>query len=179
MKRLFLFSALFFFVFLTGCKIQEDPVKLLAEQEEMESLFQNAVQAIKDKNFVLEANYLVFKRGHTAYVNSSTNFISLEGNKATIQLASSYGIAGPNGIGGITVEGNISNLKVQEDKNGNISFSMNVSGVGVSANVFFNMYKGTNQCSATVTPNFYSGRITFTGNLYPRDYSNIFIGRPL
>lgn len=47
-------------------------------------------------------------------------------------------------------------------------YEMNVQGVAVSARVTFRMAKGTNKCTATVSPNFNSNRISFTGNLYPR-----------
>lgn len=179
MKRITFFSILLFLLSLTGCKIQEDPAKVLAEKEEMQFLFESAVQAVKDKSFVLEADNIVFKYGNRAFVNSNTNFVSLDGDKATIQLAFNSPYAGPNGIGGITLDGNASKIKITEDKNGNISFSMNVIGVGLSATISFNMYKGTNQCSATVNPNFSSNRIVFTGHLYPREYSSIYKGRPL
>ena len=56
----------------------------------------------------------------------STNFVSMDGNRATIQLAFNGTYAGPNGIGGITVEGNASNVEMKTDKKGNITFSMMV-----------------------------------------------------
>lgn len=179
MKRIVFISVLLMLLPFTGCKVQEDPAKILAEKEEMEFLFQNAVQAMKDKDFVLEANSIVFKYGHTAYVNSNTNFVRLSGDKATIQLAFNSPYAGPNGIGGITVDGNASNIKMEEDKKGNISFSMNVIGAGISATVHLTMPNGTNQCTATVNPNFNSNRIVFMGNLYSKEFSNVFKGRAL
>lgn len=87
--------------------------------------------------------------------------------------------AGPNGIGGITVEGNASNVEMKTDKKGNITFSMMVQGVAVSANVTFRMVKGSNKCTATVSPNFNSNRISFTGTLYPTEQSNVFKGRSI
>ena len=56
---------------------------------------------------------------------------------------------------------------------------MNVQGVAVSARVTFRMAKGTNKCTATVSPNFNSNRISFTGNLYPSSESNVFKGRSI
>lgn len=41
-------------------------------------------------------------------------------------------------------------------------YEMNVQGVAVSARVTFRMAKGTNKCTATVSPNFNSNRISFT-----------------
>ena len=109
----------------------------------------------------------------------STNFVSMKGDRATIQLAFNTAAAGPNGIGGITVDGSASNIEMKTDKKGNVTFSMMVQGVAVSANVTIRMVKGTNKCTATVSPNFNSNRISFTGYLYPSDQSNVFKGRAI
>lgn len=143
------------------------------------ALFEQAVQALNAKDFVLEADRVEFKRGRFVYVTPSTNFVSMSGDKATIQLAFNGAFSGPNGIGGITVDGNASNVEMKTDKKGNVTFSMMVQGVAVSANVTFRMVKGSNKCTATVSPNFNSNRISFTGTLYPTDQSNVFKGRSI
>lgn len=153
--------------------------KKAAEEAEQMALFEQAVQALNDRDFVLEAERVEFKRGRFAYVTPSTNFVSLKGEKATIQLAFNGPFAGPNGIGGITVDGNASNVQMKTDKKGNITFSMMVQGVAVSANVTFRLMKGSNKCTATVSPNFNSNRVSFTGYLYPYDQSNVFKGRSI
>ena len=61
-----------------------------------------AVQALKENKFVLEADRLMFKRGDVAYVNSNTNFVLVDGEKGTVQVAfNNTPFAGPNGIGGV------------------------------------------------------------------------------
>ena len=125
------------------------------------------------------AERVEFKRGQFVYVTPSTNFVSMKGDRATIQLAFNTAAAGPNGIGGITVDGSASNIEMKTDKKGNVTFSMMVQGVAVSANVTIRMVKGTNKCTATVSPNFNSNRISFTGYLYPSDQSNVFKGRAI
>ena len=160
-------------------KKAEKAAKKAAEDAESNALFEQAVQALKDRDFVLEAERVEFKRGSFAYVTPSTNFVSMKGNKATIQLAFNGSFSGPNGIGGITVDGNASNVEMKTDKKGNITFSMMVQGVGVSASVNFRMPKGTNKCTATVSPNFNSNRMSFVGNLYPSEQSNVYKGRSL
>lgn len=96
------------------------------------------MSALEKSNFVLEADQLLFKRGGTAFVSSNTNFVSLSDNRAIVQVAPFNG-GGPNGVGGITVEGSASNVKVQTDKKGNTTLSMNVMGTGISAtvNIFY------------------------------------------
>ena len=56
----------------------------------------DAMRAIKDREFVFEADLLVFKRGGTAHVMSNLNFVSLMGDKATVQVAP-FDSGGPNG----------------------------------------------------------------------------------
>lgn len=51
------------------------------------ALFEQGVQALKEKDFVLEAERVEFKRGQFVYVTPSTNFVSMKGDRATIQLA--------------------------------------------------------------------------------------------
>lgn len=160
-------------------KKAEKEAKKAAEEAEQMALFEQAQQALQDKDFVVEAERVEFKRGSYVYVTPSTNFVSLKDNRASIQLAFNGPRSGPNGIGGITVEGTISNYTSKTDKKGNITVSMMVQGVGVSANVTLKLLEGTNRCLATVSPNFNSNRVTFNGYLYPSDQSNIFKGRSL
>jgi len=165
-------------ILFTGCKTQDPAVK--AQQEaEQSAWYEMAVKALNDREFVLEAERITFKYGRFTYVTPNTNFISMHGDRATIQMAFNSPYAGPNGIGGITVDGLASNIKMDTDKKGNITFSMMVQGTGVSANVTFQMAKGTNRCEATINPNFNSNRTTFSGYLYPESESNVFKGRAL
>lgn len=163
----------------TGCKTQQDPQTKAIEQAEQAVWGERALQALTDRKFVLEADRIDFKYGRFAYVNANTNFISMHEDKATIQMAFNSPYAGPNGIGGITVDGRASNVRMETDKKGNVTLSMMVQGIGVSANVIIQMNKSDNKCRATITPNFSSNRIDFTGNLYQEDDSNVFKGRAL
>jgi len=167
----------------TGCKTQQDPAEKAAKKAEQDAeriaWAKKAEQALTDRQFVLEADRIDFKYGRFAYVNANTNFISVHDDKATIQMAFNSPYAGPNGIGGITVDGRASNIKMETDKKGNITFSMMVQGVAVSANVNIRLPYGDNKCYATVTPNFNSNRIDFSGNLFAEEDSNVFKGRAL
>ena len=136
-----------------------------------------ASQALHDGKFVLEADQLVFKRGRSAFVSSITNFVMMDDNHASIQVASNSAIAGPNGIGGITVDGNVRGLKISTDKKGNMNCSFNVQGVGISAQVHITLTRGSNSASARISPNFHSNNLTLNGNLVPLSQSSVFKGR--
>lgn len=146
-------------------------------QAKLDSLnFERAVAALENHDFVLEADRLEFKRGETAYVSAGTNFVSLKGDEAVVQVAP-YNVGGPNGVGGITVEGRASDVEIKTDKRGNVSFSMNVLGSGISASVYLNLPVGGNNASVTVDPNFSSNRITLSGTLLPTEQSSVYQGR--
>ena len=115
-----------------------------AAQEALDKmLFQEAKEAIDNQTFVLEADRVYFKYGTSAFVSSNTNFVGLDGDKAVVQVAFNVPFSGPNGLGGITVDGNASNYKVKTDKKGNIHVSMNVMGIGISAQVSIDIPYGS------------------------------------
>ena len=58
------------------------------KQKAMEqALFEEAKQAIENKAFTLEANQVIFKRGKSAFVSSNTNFVMVDGDRASVQVA--------------------------------------------------------------------------------------------
>lgn len=135
--------------------------------------------ALMNRDFVLEATSVTFKNGSTAFVNSTTNFIYLKGNKAVVQISPSNFASGPNGVGGVTVEGNVTDLQVKTDNKGRTTLSMNVMGIGINAQVEVYMYPGTSRASATVYPNFNSNTLWIQGTIVPYENSNIFEGNSL
>ncbi len=135
-----------------------------------------ALDALERLDFVLEADQLQFRRGRMAYVSTVTNFISLSDDEATVQIAP-YNDGGPNGVGGITLVGRASDIRIKTDKKENTYFSMDVMGTGLSATVDIVLPKGSNRASVTVNPYFHGNRITLYGNLYPSNLSQIFKGR--
>lgn len=151
-----------------------------ALQERLDSLLAvEAVQAVNDRAFTLEADQVVFKYGNMAYVNSNTNFVSVNGNDAVVQVAFNIPVSGPNGIGGVTVDGTVSDYEMKTDKKGNISISMNVMGTGISARVFISLPKGTNKATVEINPNFNSNRMTLNGVIVPVQKSSVYKGRSL
>lgn len=160
-------------------KKAEKAARKAAEEAAEMALFEQCVKAMENKDFVVAADRVEFKRGQFVDVNSSTNFVLMKGDQASIQLAFNGPGIGVNGMGGITVDGRVSGVEMQTDKKGNVTFEMMVQGTAVSASITIRMAKGTNHCSATVTPNFNSNRISFTGDMQPGKSSTIFKGRPL
>ena len=54
-----------------------------------------AAAAVRNQDFVLEANQVTFKNGATVFVDSNTTFISVKGNRAVVQISPSNFAAGP------------------------------------------------------------------------------------
>lgn len=138
--------------------------------------FNAAVQAINSQEFVLEANTVQPMNGQVFYVNSNTNFVSLNNGNAMVQIASNSPYPGPNGLGGITVQGSASNVQVKQDDKGNVYLNMNVQGVFISATVSLMLTNGTDNATVTVDPNFSGRNLRMTGTLVPYSQSNIFQG---
>lgn len=154
---------------------QEREEQKRTEEVQDSILFVEAVKSLEKLDFVVEADKLIFKHGETAYVTLNTNFFSLSDDQAVVQIAP-FNSGGPNGVGGITLEGRASNIKMKTDKKGNISFSMSVIGNSISANVSLSLPQGSHRATVTVNPNFSSNRITFSGYLIPKECSTVFQG---
>lgn len=135
--------------------------------------------ALRNQDFVLEADNIQFRNGNTVFVNSSTNFISVKGNRAVVQISPSNFASGPNGLGGVTVDGYISDQQVKTDSKGRVTFSMNVTGIGINAQVEIYMFPNSNQASATVYPNFNSNTVWLQGTIVPYENSNVVEGNSL
>ena len=149
------------------------------EKAENERNYAIAVQALKEGKFVMEADQLVCKRGRSAFVSSTTNFVLMDGEHASVQIAANNALAGPNGIGGITVDGSRKEMKITTDKKGNVNCSFSVQGIGISAQVYITLTNGGNNASARISPNFNSNTLTLNGVLVPLSQSNVYKGRAL
>ena len=152
--------------------------KLRAEEQVQDmAAYQQAVQALKNKQFVLEANQVIFRNGMSSFVTSNTNFVLMNGNRATVQTAFNTPYPGPNGIGGVTVDCSTSDMQITTDKKGNVNCQFSIQGIGISAQIFISLTNGGNNATVTISPNFNSNTMTLTGNLVPLSQSSIFKGR--
>lgn len=137
-----------------------------------------ALRSLERRDFALEADQLTLRRGRVVFVSSDTNFVTLSGDMATVQVAPFMG-GGPNGIGGITLEGRVSGVRIEKLKRGDTLFTMNVFGRGISATLNIRLYGGGNRASVSIDPNFSSNRIQLSGVLVPLDESRAFRGTAL
>ena len=140
--------------------------------------FMKAVNALEEGEFVLEANNVTFPNGLVRFVSSNTNYVQMDNGEGVVQTAfSNFTYSpGPNGLGGVTVEGKISSPTLNKDKDGNVYYTFSIQGVAISATVLISLTAGTNNACAQISPNFNGNNMTMTGNLVPISESDVFQG---
>ena len=148
------------------------------EQQNDSAAYRAALEALQQGDWVLEADNINFFNGITRFVSSTTNYISCNDGEGTVQTAYANFVYSPNGLGGVTVLGDVSGGRMSTDKDGNVYCSFSIQGSAVSATVYVTLTGGTNQASATVNPNFSGRSMTFNGYLVPYDKATVFQGMP-
>lgn len=195
MKRFVLLSTLFCLLFSSVVSAQstrkereEAWRKARAERREkmkaIESIqdsiaYSQALEALKQGSWVLEANDIMFRNGIVRYVSSSTNYVSVDDGNGVVQTAFTNFIYSPNGLGGVTVQGSVSGVSMNMDKDGNVFYNCSILGAGISATLNLTLTGGTNQASIYISPNFNGNTLTMNGNLVPYNSSSVFQGTPL
>lgn len=142
-------------------------------KEEMVTLTK---QMLESHKFVLEADYVGDGRGNRIPVNSTLNFAAIDSSKGVLQIGTPSGY-GWNGVGGVTVEGNITKYELKEIKgkrSNSYSLMIVVMGSLGIYDVHFNISE-TGLTDATVSSTT-SGQLKYTGNLVPLELSNVFKG---
>ena len=138
-----------------------------------------AIAAMRNQDFVLLIDNVTFNNGNTVFVNSSVNFLSVKGDRAVVQISPSNFAPGPNGLGGVTVDGIISGYQIMTDKKGRVNLTYNVSGIGLNAQIEVYISPGSSDAQATVYPNFNSNTLWISGSVVPYENANIMEGSSL
>ena len=141
--------------------------------------FVQAINAIRNGSWALEASNVTFNNGVTRFVTASTNFVSVDDGQAVVQTAfNNSNINSPNGLGGITLEGRVIGEELKMDKEGNVYYNYSIQGADISATVNVVVTANSNQATATVNPNFNSNQMTLSGCIYPYDTAGVIEGNP-
>ncbi len=136
-----------------------------------------AINAIRNGSWALEASNVTFNNGVTRFVTESANFVSVDDGQAVVQTAfNNSNINSPNGLGGITLEGRVLDEELKMDKEGNVYYNYNIQGAEISATVNVVITAHTNQATATVNPNFSSRQMTMSGYIYPYESAGVIEG---
>ena len=149
---------------------QKKELKRIQQEKEM-----RVIDSIIDlRQFVLEANYIKDKRGQSFAVSSTINFIMIDSAKAVFQFGS-VRLIGINGLGGVTVEGNVTGYNVQKrEKSNSYYIKINISASTGFYEIRLNISSG-GMADAQVTA-LSSNRIAYSGIIVPLQESRIFQG---
>jgi len=141
----------------------------------IENEYKLTKKLLNSRKFVLEAQHLSNNRGGQIPVSANLNFISIDSIHAIIQVGSPERV-GSNGVGGVTVEGRISNWKfAKDDKRKIFNLFMTVqSNFGIYDITMRVDNSGNADASLT---GLRAGRLTFTGDIVAREDSFIFKGQ--
>lgn len=173
---LLLFSSTFITTYAKD-KEKKSEKEIKKEEEKVLELkkFAAAKTALDDMEFVIKAERLSFPNGRTINSDENTNFITASGDQTVVQIAfPNVGFGGFNGLGGITVDGRISNVKKSETKKGNIILQYSALGSSLSAQIFITLLRDSNEVTVDVVPNFSGNRLIIYGTLYPSSKSSVY-----
>ncbi|HIZ87932.1 MAG TPA: DUF4251 domain-containing protein [Candidatus Coprenecus pullistercoris] len=141
-----------------------------------DSLFDKTVETMRNMDFVLEADRIVMPDGTNVMVQSVTNFVAVQGDNAVIQISTLRG-SGSNGVGGLTVQGDVGDVDLSTDRRGNVVMRMTVIGGSVSVSMMVTLYKGGNGASVRIDPNYGFDDISMMGTVVPAAMSTVHVGR--
>jgi len=129
--------------------------------------------SLEAQQFVLEADFLADKGGRRIVVQSNLNFVCVDGDKGAFQFGNGHSV-GYNGVGGVTVEGDVKDFELKETKNG--YFTVNFRIVSSVGNIFVNMsVSSAGNATANVKGNS-SATLRYSGKIVPLSASRIYKG---
>lgn len=133
-------------------------------------------EMLESRSFVLESHYLQNRYGVRIPVNSTINFVRVNGEEAVVQIGSDAGL-GHNGVGGVTAKGRITKWVLKEnEKNRTFDLKMNIlTSIGMYD---ITMNIGNYRASARLT-GLRPGNLTFSGDMVALEESVIYEGRSL
>lgn len=147
------------------------------EQAQDSIAFMQAVTALRNGSWALEASNVTFNNGVTRFVTQNTNYVSINNGEGTVQTAfNNSNVYSPNGLGGVTLEGRVNGERMLQDSSGNIFYSYNIIGANFSATVYVTLTANTNQATARIDPNFSGQTMTMSGYIYPYESAGVFEG---
>ncbi len=153
--------------------------KKAARKAKEEAQIQEMLALLQSKHWVLEANTLYNRQNQAFQINPTLNFVGVNGDNGAIQL-SLGNVMGWNGVGGVTLDGQILDYQVQAGKNNQapqvtMRFRGN-AGVG-SARIVITV-NASGQATAKYTGD-QGQRITFAGQLVSLANSSVYKGQSL
>ena len=153
----------------------------MKKEEEAKALEESAIMVaamIENATFVLEATQLRDKQGQSIIVTPTLNFVAVDSTNGVLQVGDDAGV-GPNGVGGVTVEGNVAEYKfTKNDRNGTYNVTYFVQSPVGTYDVRISAFRN-GRAEATLSNATWGGRITYSGQLIPPMVSRVYKGMSL
>lgn len=147
------------------------------EKIEREAKKQEMLELVRSRRFVMEATTVKSQAGQVLTLTPMTNFMSVDGDNITLQF-SLEGRLGWNGLGGITLEGTVNSMKIDEGKPGKyFTVTIRVSGAGMYSHQFLTVYPEGRAELEVLTDA--GGRFVYYGDLKSFAESRIYKARPV
>lgn len=133
-----------------------------------------ALDALTHCHFVLQADEVIYKNGEKAETESVANFVAMRGPVGVVQLASS--IEGT--LCGITMEGRIGQMNIEEDRKGNTICTFNIDSPIRTMTLRITLSKKSNEALAEISSCGHVKGIALSGYLLYGADATILIGEP-
>jgi hypothetical protein len=157
---------------------QKQLEKELKKEQKAEEQAQTAAVVsamVEYSQFVLEANTLKDKRGNSLNVSSNLNCIAADSLNGVIQVGSNSYI-GSNGVGGVTVQGQIADYKyTKNEKNGTYTITYYLRTPVGSYDVRISAYPDS-RANADVRSTTWGDKLSYSGFLVPPGISRVYKG---
>lgn len=145
------------------------------EKKEQAAMFEVAKQLVKDSTFVIPVDRIVIKGGVSSNVLNTINFIKVYKDKGVLQIAPTHSSnLGANGLGGITMNGNITKYEVK-DKGDKIYVTVYLKDTLGHAIMNISLYGSTN-VTVDVSGMFSGPAFTMYGKINPLGDVHVFEG---
>ncbi len=131
-------------------------------------------QLIEQRHFVLEANFLSNKSGGQISVTSTLNFVMVEKDKATFQFGEGSRV-GYNGVGGLTMDGQVRNYEYTTDKKGMIHLDFQISTSAGTIFVSMMITPASSDATATIS-SMGSKKLYYRGKIVAPEESRVYKG---
>jgi len=150
--------------------------KKAKREAEFKAAKETNLAIVQTQRWVLESGILYDRSGQSFILNSTLNFVMLDGDQTTIQLDLNA-LSGWNGVGGITFGGRVTKYEINEGKD-NKPFSVKIRSQGAmqgSVDLDLSVSSAENvRCNVRGTQ---GDRLTFSGRLVPLDESVVYKGQ--
>jgi hypothetical protein len=145
------------------------------QKQEQKKVFEKAKASMYDTAFVVPAESVQIRGGRMMLVSKTINFLQLIGTEGVVQIGSDFASQpGFNNLGGVTLKGPISNIKISEKKE-RIFMTFTITDVIGIVRVAVTI-NGSNKAVVDVEGMFSGKAFTMRGNLIDFKDAGIYEG---